>query len=195
MPKDKGNNRKPVVYCYEQVTPFYHTLKNTLKKINSAEVIGSEYLGLNIQSGEEINGIRHEDALALSFEDESLDYIVSNDVYEHVPDIRATFSEAYRTLKPQGVLLFTVPFWVNKDVTVKRAVLDGEEITYSLEPCYHGNPISSEKGSLVFYDFGWDLFNFMREAGFKRANLVLYYSARYGYLGSGVQTALMAVKE
>lgn len=46
----------------------------------------SEFLGSSYASGESVNGIRHEDIQHLSFADESLDVIITRDVFEHIPD-------------------------------------------------------------------------------------------------------------
>jgi hypothetical protein len=51
---------------------------------------------------------------------------------------------------------------------------------------YHGNPMS-KKGSLVFYDFGWDILDLLKEAGFDDAYIVSYYIVYHGYLGDGLQ--------
>ena len=37
------------------------------------------------------------------------DFVLSNSVLEHVPDLEATITEAARVLRPGGVMLFTVP--------------------------------------------------------------------------------------
>lgn len=43
------------------------------------------------------------DSMALPFQDGSVDLVVCNHVYEHVPDADRLFSEIYRVLKPGGV--------------------------------------------------------------------------------------------
>lgn len=176
-------------YLHEQITPFWDWAQTGLP----GELIGSEYLGHDVAGGTEIDGIRHEDALALSFDDASLDVIVSNDVFEHVPDIDAALSEAARVLRPGGSLFFSIPFHSGSDQTVKRAELQGGEVVELLEPEYHGNPLS-EKGSLVFYDHGWDILDRLRGVGFADAHLVGYWSALYGYLGGGLQTVFAATR-
>lgn len=40
------------------------------------------------------------------------------------------------------------------------------------EPEYHGNPMT-DKGSLVFYDFVWDLLNMIKDAGFKDVYIIV----------------------
>ena len=74
------------IYIMEQKTSTYQFLKKQYPQL-----IGSEYLGDDVESGQVINGLRHEDATALSFADESLDHILSFDVFEHVPNYLSAF--------------------------------------------------------------------------------------------------------
>ncbi len=180
---------RPPFYLYEQVTPFYAWARERLP-----EVVGSEYLGHDVASGATIDGIRHEDALALSFADASLGTIVSNDVFEHVPDIDAALSECARVLRPDGAMLFSIPFYDTRDHTERRAELRDGQVVELLEPQYHGNPID-EKGSLVFYDHGWDILERCRAAGFADAFVVGYWSAFHGHLGGGLQLLFVATRD
>jgi SAM-dependent methyltransferase len=75
--------------------PFYGFARGL-----DADVTGSEYLGDGRRPGEVVNGIRHEDALCLSFDEASLDFLISNDVFEHVPDIERALAETARVLAP-----------------------------------------------------------------------------------------------
>ncbi|MGD0281184.1 MAG: class I SAM-dependent methyltransferase [Dissulfurispiraceae bacterium] len=177
------------IFAYEQVTAFYRFLTTKLQDIN---VVGSEYLGFDKIGGDVFDGIRHEDAVDLSFVDHSFDFIVSNDVFEHVPDILKAFAEAFRVLKPQGKLLFTIPFYYNSEVTQQRAKFNTGKLECLLPEQYHGNPVS-EKGSLVFYDFGWDILETCKAAGFNDAYLLSYYSLFYGHIG-GLQMMFVAEK-
>ena len=177
----------PRVYLHEQVTPFFHWARTSLP----GEVLGSEYLGPEHASGTVIDGVRHEDALALSFADGSLDLILSQDVLEHVPEIDPAISEAARVLRPGGAFLFSVPFDPGLDQTVQRAELSGGEIVHLHEPQFHGNPVSAE-GSLVFYDHGWDLLDRLRSHGFVDVCLLASWSALYGYLSGGLVTVFFA---
>lgn len=178
------------VYLYEQVTGFYRYIRENL----SVNVVGSEYLGFGQKPGTIIKGIRHEDALNLSLEDNSLDMIVSNDVYEHVPDIEKSFGEAYRVLKVGGNLVFTIPFSIDKYRTERRAELaENGKVVNLLPEIYHGNPMD-RKGSLVFYDFGWDILDLCKKAGFRDAYALGYYSVSRGYMGNGLQLMFVAEK-
>ncbi len=177
------------LYMYEQTTAFFSFVE---KYFEDVDVIGSEYLGAGHAPGEEIRGIRHEDALNLTFADASLNAIVSNDVYEHVPDIDLALLEASRVLKPGGLLIFTIPFHSNSDETVQRARLGDGEIEMLLEPEYHGNPVDPVNGSLVFYDHGWDILDRCLANGFSDAQALGYYDPLFGHIGGGLQILFVA---
>jgi len=49
------------------------------------------------------------DMSAMTFDDASVDVVISNHVLEHVPDDRKAIAEIYRVLKPGGFALLTVP--------------------------------------------------------------------------------------
>ncbi|HFD86281.1 MAG TPA: glycosyltransferase [Gammaproteobacteria bacterium] len=169
------------VYFMEQVTPIFQWASDEFKQ---HEIYGSEYLGHEYEGGSTVKGIRHEDVEDLSFSDGSLDLVVSNDVFEHVPHPSRAFTECARVLRPGGVLLATIPFHASEDVSVIRAQLVNGELEQLLPAVYHGNPVSDD-GSLVFTDFGWDILDVMRAAGFSRAGIEVYASAEYGHLGGG----------
>lgn len=179
------------IYCYEQATHFYSAI---VKIFGGIHITGSEYIGQDKKPGEIIGNIRHEDALNLSFDNESFDAILSNDVYEHVPNIQKAFQEAYRCLRKNGILIFTVPFSVNEERTKQRAAVDTEgKVVHILPEWYHGNPFSL-KGALVYYDFGWDILTFCKDAGFNKVYIMAAYSLYYGYIGNGFQFVFCAEK-
>ena len=55
------------------------------------------------------DGLRCENIKQTSFDDTSVDVMISSDVLEHVPDIEAAFIETKRILKLSGFQIFTVP--------------------------------------------------------------------------------------
>ena len=175
------------IHLYEQVTPFFAWARAELP----SELSGSEYLGHDLPGGRVIDGVRHEDALDLSFEDASLDLLVSNDVFEHVPDLDLALSECARVLRPGGRLLFSIPFYDRADTSVARARLNEGRVIELLPAEYHGNPVS-DKGSLVFSDIGWDVLPRSLASGFGTAYVLGYYSLLYGYLGGGLQLQFVA---
>lgn len=169
------------IYLTEQLTPLYAYLKHDFPN-----TIGSEYMGSAIPFGSIAkNGIRNESLTNLSFQNSEFDFILSFDVFEHIPNYRKAFSECYRVLKEQGSLLFTVPFHKWSKENIIRAELNEEgQIIHRREPIYHGDPLS-DKGILCFQEFGWNLLEELREVGFNDVVALIYCSDFYGYLGGG----------
>ncbi len=173
----KGNK----VFMYEKVTSQFRAVEQAIGKSN---VTGSEYIGDQYQSGDIVDGILHEDAMELSFKDETFDLLMSNDVFEHVPDYRRALIESSRVLKKGGKMFLSIPFDVNRDKTQLRAKVENGKLIYCQDPVYHGNPVSSD-GSLVFHDFGWDFLDDVLECGYDDICMVLYYDVDNGYIGTG----------
>ncbi len=102
------------------------------------------------------SGYRSEDLQNLTFEDESFDLVVTQDVIEHLFEPEKAFTEINRILRPGGAHIFTVPL-VNKIKKTERcATMDDGQVRYLMEPEYHGNPIDSS-GSLVTMRWGYDI--------------------------------------
>jgi len=133
-------------------------LKSECEKYISSQFFENASLGSNI------NGIRCENLELLTFDNDSIDIHISQDVMEHVFNPEKAFSEIARTLAPGGVHVFTVPL-VNKwELTKRRALLDKDNKPIHLEePVYHGNPISDGK-SLVTMDWGYDICEYIFES-------------------------------
>lgn len=176
---DNGKGKQ--VYFMKQVTPIYQW---AIKSFPQHNIIGSEYLGYEYAGGAVVKGIRHEDVENLSFADDQLDLIISNDVFEHVLNLDKAFSECARVLKAGGVMLATIPFHSENDASVVRAKLSNGQLEHFLPQAYHGNPVSAD-GSLVFTDFGWDLLVTMKEADFSDVAVDVYAKAEFGHLGGG----------
>ncbi len=169
-----------VIYISEQATPLYSYLGTHFSNLT-----GSEYFGSKIPFGsiDPETGFRNESVTQLTFQDRSLDFILSFDVFEHVPDYRAALQETYRCLKPGGTLLFTVPFNMAAEATQVRAKINADgTIEHLFEPSYHGDPIN-ENGCLCFYIFGWNLLQQLRDIGFQNAQAHLYWSQKFAYFG------------
>lgn len=174
------------IYFMEQVTPIFNWATSKFKTLN---LIGSEYLGENFIGGKKYNGIRHEDITKLSFKNESFDYIVSNEVFEHVNSPLSGLKECYRVLKKGGKMIITVPFFLNKEHSITRAEILNNKLIQHLPEVYHGNPIS-EKGSLVFTDFGWDFLDLILSAGFSDTYIDFYKNIKLGHFGSTLFTII-----
>jgi len=184
-PKKNSN-----IFITEQTTILYKEIKKMFPGIQ-----GSEYLGDSIALGSHNNqGIRNEDLTQLSFDNDKFDYILSFDVFEHIPNYKKALKECYRCLRPGGVLFFSVPFITTSIKNRIRAVLSEEgKIIHLLPPEYHGDPLRPE-GCLCFYHFGWELLDEIRALGFEDVKALLYWSIELGYLG-GEQIIFAAKKK
>lgn len=167
------------LYITEQTTPLFKWLKK-----RHPNLVGSEYFGNVVPFGTEKDGLRNEDLTALTFPDNSFDYILSFDVMEHVSDDIAALKEVYRCLKPGGTFLFTAPFLQERNEKLVRARLSSDgSIEHILPPEYHGNPVDHEKGALCFRYFAWDLIDDMKRIGFEDPKILSYWSRDFAYLG------------
>lgn len=175
-----GATPSHAIYVTEQLTPLYAWLRKRFPHLT-----GSEFLGEMASPGKVVKGIRHEDLTHLSFKSNSLDFILSFDVFEHVPHYERALVECFRCLNVGGTMLFSVPFNATSQETLVRARLkpDGE-IDHLCKPEYHGNPTRPDEGSLCFHHFGWDLMPTLKSTGFSEAYCLTMYSHLFGYLGN-----------
>lgn len=145
-----------------------HALLQRLPRLRFSEYRGPDRLG------ELIDGVRNEDMCRFTYPDSAFDLILSSDVLEHVPDYRTALGETRRVLKPGGRHVFTVPVIWTRPVTETRARIgDDGEIQHLMPPVYHGRgsgayrfiPVGADM--LAFTEFGRDIVDYIREAGFE----------------------------
>lgn len=105
--------------------------------------------------GQVCGGYRNEDLHALTFEDESFDVFLTQDVLEHVLHPDRALAEIARTLKPGGVHVFTIPWYPELPRSRARAREVDGRVEHLLEPDYHGK--DGAKDYLVTWDWGPDL--------------------------------------
>jgi SAM-dependent methyltransferase len=116
----------------------------------------SEYIPETVApGGVSPEGVRCEDLEHLSFDDAAFDYVITQDVLEHVADPWRAFDEIWRVLAPGGRHVFTVPVHEGH-VTTLRVRFDASGRQDLLPPVHHGDPVR-QGGSLVITDFGDDL--------------------------------------
>ena len=117
----------------------------------------------DVPPGVDKDGFRCENLEEQTFETDSFDLVITQDVFEHIWDTRKAFKEIARTLKPGGCHVFTVP-WRYWQPTLLRAKKEGDKVIHLVDyPEYHGNPIDTS-GSLVVTDWGWDLCDVIYES-------------------------------
>ncbi len=148
----------------------------------------SEYFA-DAQPGSCRNGVRCEDVQQLTYADASFDLVTHTEVLEHVPDDARAFAELHRVLRPGGTMLFTVPLYGGHP-TVERARLRNGVVEHLMEPAYHIDPLRGE-GILAFRDYGLDIVERLRTAGFAEASIV---ASRHGVPWLGDFPVILAKK-
>jgi SAM-dependent methyltransferase len=125
---------------------------------------------------------RSEDLEQLTFDNESFDLTITQDVFEHVLRPDRAFAEIARTLKPNGAHVFTVPYFRGRK-TLVRARPDGcGGIRHLMKPDYHGNPIDAN-GSLVITEWGDELGDFILRASGMTTTIFNFFDPRFGLEG------------
>lgn len=153
----------------------------------------SEYFGPDKKSGELVNGIMHQDLMGLSFPSQSIDLVLSSDVFEHMPDPYKAHREIFRVLKPGGRHIFTVPFYQTEFLDEDRATLNKQgEPVFLKDAWYHADPVRPE-GALVYRIFSLEMLVRLRQIGF-RTNFYHLFKPSRGILGSNA-VVFEAIKE
>ena len=122
----------------------------------------------------------------LHFGDGTFDVVIASDVFEHVRDDAAGYREIFRTLKPGGKLILTVPYTHAQPVTVRRVDTTGSNDVFLMEPEYHGGG----GHTLTYRNYGRDLLTLLGEAGFAVAHALTGIPA----LGITPQSVILAQK-
>ena len=119
----------------------------------------------DVQPGDERDGIRCEDLMALTFPDASYDLVVTSDIFEHVRRPFEGFGEVHRVLRPGGRHIFSIPVQEPfRAATVERVDTSGDDDVNILEARYHLGPNNSQH--IVYNDFGRDLVPNLEKVGF-----------------------------
>lgn len=117
--------------------------------------VASEYFD-GIDSGAYQNGVLCVNLCNIPFDDNYFDIVISEDVFEHIRDYKSAFDEVRRVLKKGGKHLFTIPLHEGRK-TISR-IGNPNKI-------YHGDPIRSQEGCIVYTDFGSDIMEHLNKIG------------------------------
>ena len=134
------------------------------------------------------DGVQCQDVHQLTYPDECFNICTSTEVFEHVADDLKGFAEIHRVLRPGSLFIFTVPL-SNSVTTVQRAELVDGEIRHLLPPEYHSDLIRGEEKVLVYRDFGLDIAERLRQAGFSSARIMKVDDSEWWGLGQSVVIA------
>lgn len=137
---------------------------------------------VDLPSGEYRDGFRCENIEKLTFEDNTFDVFITQEVMEHVFNPNIAIAEINRVLKPGGFHIFSTPYR-NWTKTVQRAKLDEKGEVLNIEkPEYHGNPIGEGK-SLVTFDWGNDFLEYIKSSAKVDAQIYLVEDEKLGLRG------------
>ena len=114
-------------------------------------------------SGSVKDGIACQDFESLSFASGSLDLILSEDVFEHVKDVRRGLAEVGRVLKPGGRHIFTVPFHFDQRTRHLFEKRGDDYVPVVLPVEYHGDGIRDRIPA--YHHLGYDLFDWLAQLG------------------------------
>lgn len=124
--------------------------------------------------------VTNQNLCKMTFPDDSFDVFITQDVMEHIDRPMDALKEIERVLKPGGVHIFTTPIYIFSKTHPRISFNEKGERIYVDPPVYHGNPISSE-GSLVTYDWGDDILDYIDgSAGFV-SEIITYPNSRENY--------------
>lgn len=170
-----ASNRK--LHVYDTQPPFYYEtcaypLPDLLKATGWIDVELSQYRP-TLPMGEVLtNGVTNQNLECLTFDDASLDLLITSDVMGHVHLDDHAHREIYRVLKPGGIYIFTVPHNRDSDETLVRVQVtapeDPSKDVHLLEPENHGDTNSDEgNGVLSYRVYGRNLDDYLSELGFE----------------------------
>jgi hypothetical protein len=141
--------------------------------------------------------VAHRDVRQLKLPPASMQCLFCNEVLEHVEQLGLALESLAATLTLGGYLLATVPLAYGQHESIVKAIWrgDGQEPELLTEPEWHGDPVQSTQGSLVYRIPGWELLDQLRAAGFRRVELHAVSSVRYGVLGAELPYVFVVVAQ
>jgi SAM-dependent methyltransferase len=164
-------------------TETTRTLHEKLAAHLGKNYVSSEYIDAIFESGAILDGTLHVDMQKTHFRDDSIEYILSSDVVEHIPNYIDALRETYRILRFGGAHIFTVPFYHHRFTVERRAVIEADgRVWHRLKPWYHGDPIRPE-GVLCYNVFAPELLVEIERIGFE-AELLRVHDPLLGILGN-----------
>ena len=149
IPVVKDHSRKQSVEAVWEMSTYGATLTYLRKTCHS--VYQSEFFP-GVPSGHLVDGVLCQDVQHLSFADESLDLITSNQVFEHVANDLQGFAECYRVLRKGGALVLGVPLHDIPNTKQLAELRDGELVFYG-EPEYHGSRVTGPRSVPTFWHY------------------------------------------
>jgi SAM-dependent methyltransferase len=137
------------------------TVHEKLKRLPN--YICSDYFD-DVPSGTYRNGILCADIMNLPFRDNSLDLVISEDIFEHIENNTKGFQEIARVLKKGGKHIFTVP------ICEGRATIKVPD-----EICVNHLDYLRPEGIKVVYDYGVDICSIVDHCGKMKTKSIMVH--------------------
>lgn len=135
--------------------------------------------------GEQIGKMKNENLEKQTFEDCCFDLVIHLDVLEHVFSPFDALKEIFRTLKPGGYTIFTVPTEPGRYKSEQVAFIDPltSDTRVIGKPEYHGNPQRPKEMALVTWRYGYDFPFLIKESTGFELEIRRYESDEFAILG------------
>lgn len=132
-----------------------------------------------VAPGDSRDGVQCQDVQHLTFADAGFDLCTSTEVFEHVEDDAAGFREVFRVLRPGGHFVFTVPLFDAAQTVERMGWQDGERVAL-LPREYHADRY---RGAVILVqrDYGRDIVDRLRAAGFEQAQILPPPTGLFGH--------------
>lgn len=110
---------------------------------------------------------------------------------EHIYEPEKAFKEIYRTLKPGGAHIFSVPI-INKHKATQRWATKNDDGSpnFLFEPEWHGNPVD-KKGSPVTFHWGYDIKDFIEKHTGALCEIIYIDDLSYGIRAEYIEIVVM----
>ena len=135
----------------------------------------------NSPTGKKVNGVHNQDVQNLTFKNDFFNLITCTEVFEHVPNYLAGFSEVLRTLKKGGIFCFTVPLY-SKPETEKLCEIDSSgNLKWHGIPEFHDSRLTGPRTVPVFWKHSEiQIIEDLKNIGFLNAEIKCDYSFSKG---------------
>ena len=116
------------------------------------------------------------DGQRLPFKDNEMDIVFCLEVFEHVPDPEKLINEIYRTLKPNGELVYSIPIEIGLSLILRQIIgkiTNFKRELYSIRELLRNGVLKKPplRTSPVHKDFDWRIIQKLVNKKFKQINI------------------------